>query len=162
MSEKREDKTRGGRFPWLREERRARDYKEALSSRMLLMAGLTALFVLLDPKLVVPIGDGQALTLGGAGFSLDIKGMVIGAIIIEGLKAIKEYWLGSSAGGQKQAESMTKIAEQAERSQALAVAAARAPALEEAPKEDDKDAKNSKTDVVPAKEVSTQPKEPTP
>ena len=107
------------------EQRRESDYKERLSSRMLLIACITALFVLLDPKVLIPLGaDGQVLSLGGAGFSLDIKGMVIGAIIIEGLKSIKEYWLGTSAGGQKQAESMSRMAEAAPAVAAAVVAAA--------------------------------------
>lgn len=109
------------------EQRRESDYKERLSSRMLLIACITALFVLLDPKVLIPLGaEGQVLSLGGAGFSLDIKGMVIGAIIIEGLKSIKEYWLGTSAGGQKQAESMSRMAEAAPAVAAAVVANANA------------------------------------
>ena len=91
-------------------ERRQKAYTEKMSSFMLTVAAGGALIVLLDPKIAFPIGA-ATFAFGGDGFSADLKGAVISAILIGGWSAVKEYWLGSSHEGVKQAESAQRIAE---------------------------------------------------
>ena len=67
---------------------------------MVVVAALGAAFVLLDPKWSTEIA-GMKVSFGGS-FSADLKGAVITAILIGGWTAVKEYWLGASAGSQVQ------------------------------------------------------------
>lgn len=92
------------------EERRASPFTERLSMFMLAVAATGAFFVLLDPKVTVTAW-GQVLQFGGVGFSADLKGAVISAILIGGWTAVKEFWLGSSAGSEKKSDSLQRIAE---------------------------------------------------
>lgn len=92
-------------------ERRSSPFQEKLSLFMVIVAALGAAWVLVDPKITLPAGD-VVVSLGG-GFSNDLKGAVISAILIGGWSAVKEYWLGSSAGGEKKAEAVSRIAEAA-------------------------------------------------
>lgn len=108
-------------------------FTERLSWLMAIVAALGGIYVIMDPVITFDLGDAVTIKLGGDGFSEQLKGAVVALILIEGWKAVKEYWLGSSASGQKNAESVAKIAEQAAPTQALAVAAARGPAPTEAP-----------------------------
>lgn len=94
------------------EERRASPFTEKLSTLMVVVASLGAFLVLFDPKFTFTFW-GQELTLGGDGFSADLKGAVISAILIGGWTAVKEYWLGSSVGTVKSAETIQRIAEAA-------------------------------------------------
>lgn len=91
-------------------ERRAGRFTERLSMFMVITAALGAFMVLIDPRWT---GEffGVKLSFGGEGFSADLKGAVISAILIGGWTAVKEYWLGASASGQNQSESMSRIAE---------------------------------------------------
>ena len=91
-------------------DRRAGRFTEKLSLFMVTVAALGAFMVLIDPKWAGTV-FGATVSLGGDGFSADLKGAVISAILIGGWTAVKEYWLGASAGGQNQAESMSRIAE---------------------------------------------------
>lgn len=92
------------------EERRAGRFTETLSMFMVATAALGAFLVLLDPKLTITIA-GQDLALGGDGFSADLKGAVISAILIGGWTAVKEYWLGSSAGSEKKSDTINRLTE---------------------------------------------------
>jgi len=102
-------------------ERRAGKFTETLSLFMVRVATIGALIVLVDIKFTLTIYE-QVVTLG-SGFSADLKGAVITAILIGGWTAVKEFWLGSSAGQQGQAESMSRIAEASAPVAAAAVAA---------------------------------------
>jgi hypothetical protein len=88
-------------------------FQEKLSSRMLMIAGVGAILVLLDPKMIIPLGADISLRIGGEGFSNDLKGMVIGAILVGGFNSIREFWLGTSVGGQKAADLVGRVAEAA-------------------------------------------------
>lgn len=108
------DLTNGGKLPWFRRERRvALSYKEALSNRMVRLAGLVAVYIIVDPQIAVPLGDGSFLKFGGTGFSSELKGVVIGIVLSEGYKKISEYWFGNTAAGQKTGETMERMAEAA-------------------------------------------------
>ena len=96
-------------------------YTEKLSTFMVGSAVLGGAWVLLDPVFTITLW-GQMVKIGGEGFSADLKGAVVSLILIGGFTATKEYWLGASATGQKQSESMSRIAEAA----APAIAAATA------------------------------------
>jgi hypothetical protein len=109
-------------------ERRAGRFTERLSMFMCVVAAMGAAAVLLDPKFTFNVA-GQTIAIGGDGFSADLKGAVITAILISGWTAVKEFWLGASASGQNQAESMSRIAEAAAPATAAAVAAAVVPAV---------------------------------
>jgi len=111
VTEQTPDLTEGGKKPWFRRERRAATFQETLSGRMLTIAGLGALLVLVDPKLNIPLTEGVILNIGGTGFSNDLKGMVIGAILVGGFNSIREYWLGATAGGQKASSVVERMAE---------------------------------------------------
>ena len=93
-------------------ERRARKFTEQLSMFMVAVAALGAFLVLIDPKFVITV-FGQEIAIGGDGFSADLKGAVISAILIGGWTAVKEFWLGASASGQQQGESIARMAEAA-------------------------------------------------
>lgn len=93
------------------ERRRQGRFTERLSMFMCIVAALGAAVVLLDPKITFVVAGGHSISLGGEGFSADLKGAVIASILISGYTAVKEYWLGASATGQNQAESMSRIAE---------------------------------------------------
>lgn len=103
-------------------DRRRSNFTERLSIFMVMVAAGGAFLVLFDPKFTFDF-DGQILTIGGEGFSADLKGAVISAILIGGWTAVKEYWLGASAGGQSQQESVQRIAEKSSTVTAEAIAA---------------------------------------
>lgn len=103
-------------------ERRAPKFTEALSMFMVRVAAGGALIVLIDLKITFVIA-GQTITVG-SGFSADLKGAVIASILISGYTAVKEFWLGASATGLQQAESISRIAEASAPVAAAAVAAA--------------------------------------
>lgn len=92
-------------------ERRALRFTEVLSLTLVRIAAIGAFIVLVDLKITLAIGD-QVIQIG-SGFSADLKGAVIASILISGYTAVKEYWLGSSAVGQTQSESVARIAEAA-------------------------------------------------
>jgi hypothetical protein len=92
-------------------ERRSGKFTERLSMFMVAVGALGALIVLLDVKFTIVLAN-QTVSIG-TGFSPDLKGAVITAILISGYTAVKEYWLGSSAGSQVQQESISRIAEAA-------------------------------------------------
>lgn len=94
-------------------------FTERLSTFMVMVAAAGAFVVLIDPKVEL-----SWITFNGDGFSADLKGAVISAILIGGWTAVKEYWLGSSAAGAETGKSMSRIAEASAPSAALAVAAA--------------------------------------
>lgn len=90
------------------EERRSSRYTEKISTFMVLVAALGAYIVLVDPKISLTI-LGQTFTVDGGDFSADLKGAVISAILIGGWTAVKEYWLGASAGQAKQSETIARL-----------------------------------------------------
>lgn len=90
-------------------ERRSGKFTETISLFMVRVAAVGAAIVLIDIKLTITMFD-QTVQVG-SGFSADLKGAVITAILISGFTAVKEYWLGSSAGDDKKADSVSRIAE---------------------------------------------------
>lgn len=90
-------------------ERRAKVFTERLSWFMALVAASGGIYVILDPVIEFHL-SWATIKLGGEGFAEQLKGAVVALILIEGWKAVKEYWLGSSAGGQKQADAVSQIA----------------------------------------------------
>ena len=105
-------------------EKRAGRFTEKLSMFMAIASAMGGFYVLLDPRFTLTFYD-QVVTIGGEGFSADLKGAVVSLILIGGWTAIKEYWLGASASGQNQAESMSRIAEASAPTAAAAAAAAK-------------------------------------
>ena len=91
------------------EDRKPRKFTERLSWFMVIAAALGALLVLIDPFFAFKLGNTE-IAFGGK-FSADLKGAVISAILIGGWTAVKEYWLGASAGQQAQSDTMGRIAE---------------------------------------------------
>lgn len=85
-------------------------FTERLSTFMVMVAAGGAAWVLADPKTVDPI---WGFSIGGEGFSADLKGAVISAILIGGWTAVKEYWLGASDTGRNQGATLGRIAENA-------------------------------------------------
>lgn len=104
-------------------ERRAKNFIEKLSWFMAWIAALGGMYVILDPVITFKLSWAE-IKVGGEGFSEQLKGAVVALILVEGWKAVKEFWLGASASGQKQQESITRIAEGSSPAQAAAVAAA--------------------------------------
>ena|SRR3990167_1985320 len=92
----------------MQQERRAGKFTERISLFMARVSAAGAALVLLAPTLSFTF-SGQTIVIGGA-FSDDLKGAVIGLILVAGWTAIKEYWLGSSAGSDKKSETLNKIA----------------------------------------------------
>ena len=94
-------------------ERRRTRFTENLSIFMAGIAALGAFVVLLEPKFVYVFSGGSSITMGGVDFSDQLKGLVIGLILVSGFTSVREYWLGQSATGQNIAESQSRIAEAA-------------------------------------------------
>lgn len=94
-------------------------------SLILIIGSLTAaLLILLDPVITFTLlGDSVDVKIGGDGFSEQLKGAVISAIIISGFSGVISYWLGASKSGDKAQESVNTIAQNAAPNQAAAVAA---------------------------------------
>lgn len=110
-------------------DRRRGRFTERLSMFMCIIAAIGAAAVLMDPRFTLAFSDGSTLSFGGdEGFSADLKGAVITAILISGWTAVKEYWLGASASGNRQSETVQRIAEASPATAAAAVAAAVTPA----------------------------------
>lgn len=105
------------------ERRSTSQFTEKLSWLMAIVAALGGMYVILDPVITLDL-DWVEIKLGGDGFAEQLKGAVVALILIEGWKAVKEYWLGSSAGTVKSAETIQRIAEAAPSTSAAAVAAA--------------------------------------
>lgn len=91
-------------------EKRATPFQEWLSKFMVRTASLGAAYVLVDPRLTAT-DSSLAFVMNSGGFSNDLKGMVIGAILVGGFSSVREFWLGTSKGGQEQAASQARIAE---------------------------------------------------
>lgn len=98
-------------------------FTERLSCVLIAIAGLGAAWVLTDPVVSLILPSGTTIKIGGA-FSADLKGMIIGQILISGFAAVIGYWLGASAGSLKTTETIGRIAEQSAPVAAAAVAAA--------------------------------------
>ena len=102
-------------------ERRENKFSETVSMWMLKAATIGAIVVLLDLRFTITIGD-QVIAIG-SGFSADLKGAIISIMLIGGWTAVKEYWLGSSAGSAARAQTIDKIVQDAPAAQAAQVAA---------------------------------------
>ena len=94
------------------EDRRTTPFTEKLSWLMAVVAALGGTYVILDPVVTFSLSWVE-VKLGGEGFSEQLKGAVVALILIEGWKAVKEFWLGSSKQGQETAQAMNRIAENA-------------------------------------------------
>jgi len=105
-------------------DRRSNPFTEKLSWLMAWAAALGGAYVIIDPVITLHITDSVQIKLGGDGFAEQMKGAVLALILVEGWKAVKEYWLGSSAGSAKSADVMQRIAEAAPTVAAAAAAAA--------------------------------------
>lgn len=92
-------------------DRRPSKYIEKVSSFMLVTAAIGGFLILIDPQIVIDGTPGWTLRLGSDGFSSELKGAVVTLMLIGGWTAIKEYWLGASAAGQTQSDTMSRIAE---------------------------------------------------
>lgn len=90
--------------------RKSMRFTEKLSVFMAIASALGGAYVLIDPVMTITV-SGQIVKIGGEGFSADLKGAVVSLILIGGWTAIKEYWFGASATGNRQSESMSRIAE---------------------------------------------------
>ncbi|MCR4331726.1 MAG: hypothetical protein NUV34_03330 [Sulfuricaulis sp.] len=107
------------------ENRRAGDFIERISIILVVGAFIGGFIVLLDVRFTFNVA-GQVIQIG-QGFAAEVKGMVLQSMLISGFAAVVGYWLGTTKQGQDQAVSVNKIAEAALPTQAVAVAAARAP-----------------------------------
>ena len=93
-------------------DRRSNGFAEHLSIYIVVIAALGAFLVLLDPRVELVIGV-QKISIGGEGFSSELKGAVITIMLIGGWTAAVSYWLGNTESGKKQQESISRIAEAA-------------------------------------------------
>ncbi len=91
-------------------ERRNGTFAERLSVYIVVIAALGAFLVLLDPRIALVFGD-QKISIGGEGFSSELKGAVITIMLIGGWTAAVSFWLGNTESGKKQQESLSRIAE---------------------------------------------------
>ncbi len=99
-------------------------FTEKLSIFMVMVAAAGAFWVLIDPRMEE--ANRWGITFGLDGFSRDLKGAVISAILIGGWSAVKEYWLGASDGGRNQSAALSRIAEGAAPAAATVAATAAA------------------------------------
>ena len=92
-------------------ERRQSQFTERLSMVMVVIAAIGGFLILIDPQITTGNIGGWSFKFGSDGFSQELKGAVVTIMLLAGWTAVKEYWLGASAGGQKQSESVSRIAE---------------------------------------------------
>lgn len=109
-----------------KEQRRSGDFIERISIILVVGAFIGGFIVLLDVRFVITV-FGQVMKIGEDGFAAEVKGMVLQSMMISGFAAVVGYWLSNTKQGQDQAQYVNKIAEAALPTQAIAVAAARAP-----------------------------------
>jgi hypothetical protein len=114
-------------WPWGRTERRDHPFQEWLSRFMVKVAAIGAFYVLIDPK-VTATDNAFAFVMNSGGFSQDLKGMVIGAILVGGFSSVREFWLGTSKGGQEAAASLARTAEASSPVAVAALVASASPA----------------------------------
>ncbi len=103
-------------------DRRRADFVERLSWRVIWISALGAAYVLIDPQISVGWGN-MAMRLGSAGFSADLKGSVITAILVGGFTGAIGYWLGASKSATESNQATARIAEKSSAVAASAVAA---------------------------------------
>ena len=96
--------------PQQQTERRNGAFAEKLSIYIVVIAALGAFLVLLDPRIEIVFGT-QKISIGGEGFSSELKGAVITIMLIGGWTSAVSYWLGNTESGKKQQESLSRIAE---------------------------------------------------
>lgn len=84
-------------------------FTERLSLFMVIIAALGGFLVLVDPRIQFPVLNGYSVSIGGEGFSADLKGAVVSLILIGGWTAVKEYWLGSSSGSDKKSDTIQQM-----------------------------------------------------
>lgn len=101
-------------------ERRNDVFTQSVSMWMLKAATVGAIIVLADVRFTLTFA-GQIFSIG-SGFSPDLKGAIISIMLIGGWTAVKEYWLGSSAGSAARAQTIDKIVQDAPATQAAQVA----------------------------------------
>lgn len=109
------------------EERRASSFIQRLSYIVVAIAGFGGMYVLIDPIFSITV-FGQAVKIGGAGFSEQLKGAVVQSLLIGGWTTLIVYWFGQSASGQEQQKTVSRIAEQSAPTSAAAAASATAAA----------------------------------
>lgn len=111
-------------------ERRATQFVERVSLHLMWIAAVCAIVILIDPRLIIPVGSsGWTFALGGDGFSSELKGVIIGIIVGAGITGVSKYWLDASASSNAANKTMSTIAAASAPTAALAVAAARAEPL---------------------------------
>lgn len=107
-------------------ERRGK-FLEKLSIMLIVFSSLGALLVLLDPIVTWDFGNGNSVKFGGEGFADQLKGGVVMLMIVGGFTGLVSFWFPGSATGQRQAETVSRIAEQSAPVAAAAAAAAVVP-----------------------------------
>jgi len=103
-------------------EKRSSDFLERLSLLLVKGALIGGFIVLFDLKMVFTV-MGQVISIG-SGFAAETKGMVLQSMLISGFAAVVAFWLGTTKQGQEQAQSTSRIAENAPAVAAAVVAAA--------------------------------------
>lgn len=92
------------------EDRRSSTFTQKISLIVVAIAGWGGLYVLADPVFTLSWW-GQQVKFGGEGFSEQLKGAVVQTLLIGGWTSVLAYWIGASASGAKQQESIARIAE---------------------------------------------------
>ena len=92
------------------DDRRYSTFTQKISLIVVAISGVGGLYVLADPVFTLTWW-GQTVKFGGEGFSEQLKGAVVQTLLIGGWSLVLTYWIGSSASGAKQQESMSRIAE---------------------------------------------------
>jgi hypothetical protein len=85
-------------------------FAERLSLVLIKVSVIGAVIVLIDIHATLNLW-GQIVQVGGDGFSLDTKGLIVGMIIVGGYVAVKEHWFGQTATGQAQTEAASRVVE---------------------------------------------------
>lgn len=86
-------------------------FRQVLSLVLVVISGMGALLVLVDPVITFETAAGTIIKVGGNGFADQMKGAVVTMILIGGFTGVVGYWLGQSASGDKSSETIGKIAQ---------------------------------------------------
>lgn len=102
-------------------DRRPPEFAERLSLLLVRGALIGGFIVLFDIQITLTLFE--QIVQVGSGFAPETKGMVLQSMLISGFAAVVGFWLGTTKQGQEQAQSVSRMAEQAPVAAAAAVAA---------------------------------------
>lgn len=77
-------------------DKRSPRYVERFTRFVVTLAAIAGIIVLTDFSMVLPMWDGAFIKFGGAAFSADLKGMVVGVLVAAVIQSTLKFWFPGS------------------------------------------------------------------